>query len=209
MPSPTEPTWPTNGTGRRNLFIDAEPALHGTGSPSRPTTMSGTRRRGRGLVVALEESIGAPAGGPTCLDRAPRGIPSPLARVREQTARADRATRRLLTRRLAPPYRPLIAIVATAAQLLTVSWLGLSLRAAATERDLARSEQRTTARALKVARDQVRVLTAQRDSSVAAARAARREQARASAAHTRRTRADKAGHQTAARRANRRTRSDP
>jgi hypothetical protein len=51
MPAHPQSTWSSNGAGRGNLFVDADPDLEGIDPVTMPTTMSVTARRGRGLVV--------------------------------------------------------------------------------------------------------------------------------------------------------------
>jgi hypothetical protein len=110
--------------------------------------------------------------------------------ARQHALGADRNARRLLAQLAARPYGALIALIAVAVLLLAISWLGLSLRAVAGERDLAQRQQRAAAVALDHARGRIHALATQRDRAAAAAQTARRQQAGTAAALARwRTRA--------------------
>ena len=70
MPAHPESTWSSNGAGRGNLFVDADPDLDGIDSATTPTTTSVTARRSRGLVVPIEEAAASPAHRPLARDAA-------------------------------------------------------------------------------------------------------------------------------------------
>jgi hypothetical protein len=135
-----------NGGSRANLFVevDEQPAPE--------------RRRGRGLVVPLEE----PARGAARFTRPDRGLRRLVARARRHAA--------------------LLVVTTTAVGLLLATgWLGLSLRSTADARDQARQQRHATGVALDRSRDRVRGLIGERDRALAAARTAesRRDAARA------------------------------
>ena len=91
MPAHPESTWSSNGAGRGNLFVDADPDVPEIGSSS--TTGSLTTRRGRGLMAAIEDSTVSPE----------RTEPPPDSAVRSRTART-------LPERLSTSARTRIAV---------------------------------------------------------------------------------------------------
>ena len=214
MPAHPESTSSSNGAGRGNLFVDADPDLDGIDSATTPTTTSVTARRGRGLVVPIEQATASPAHRPRARDaarftRARPGTVSAVQRLRDYALASDRAAKWVLTRLVAKCYRALIAVAATVALILAVAWLGVSLHTTTVEGAHARREQQATAARLRAARAQIRVVTTQRTRAIGAARAARRERAAAAQGARRwRTRAAEARRRLAhARKVNRRHRA--
>lgn len=214
MPARPQSTWSSNGAGRGNLFVDADPDLDRIDPVTTPTTMSVTARRGRGLVVPIEQATAPPAHRPRARDaahftRARPGTVSAVQRLREYALASDRAAKWVLTRLITKCYRALIAVAATMALILAVAWLGVSLHTTTVEGAHARREQQATATGLRAARAQIRVATTQRTRAIRAARAARREQAAAAQGARRwRTRAAEARRRLAhARKVNRRHRA--
>jgi hypothetical protein len=214
MPAHPESTWSSNGAGRGNLFVDADPDVAGIDSATTPTTTSGTARRSRGLVVRIEHAAASPAHRPGARDAArfTRGRPGTVRaaqRLRDYALASDRAAKWVLERLIAKCYRALIAVAATVALILAVAWLGVSLHSTTVEGAHARREQQATVARLRAARAQIRVVTTQRTRAIGAARAARREQAAAAEGARRwRTRAAGARRRLAhARKVNRRHRS--
>jgi hypothetical protein len=214
MPAHPESTWSSNGAGRGNVFVDADPDLDGIDSVTTPTTTSIEARRGRGLVVPIEEPAASPAHRPLARDaarftRARPGTVSAAQRLRDYALAGDRAAKWVFAPLMAKCYRALIAVAATVALILAVGWLGVSLHSTTVEAAHARREQQPTATRLRAARAQIRVVIAQRTRAIGAARAARREQA-AAAAGARRWRAQAAEARRGlahARKVNRRHRS--
>ena len=180
-------TSPESSNGARsNLFLEPdEPEL----DASSPRTSSA--RRGRGLVVALDDSDSSDAGGASSgpnvarFTRAPSGLGGLPAAAQQRATRADRDAQRLLERIGRQRYGALIAVVVVAALLLAVSWLGLSLRAASADRVGGRDQQATATRALTDARIQARAVNGERDRARRAAAIARGKQARAETSATR------------------------
>jgi hypothetical protein len=192
MPAHPESTWSSNGAARGNLFVDADPALDRIDPVTTPTTTSVTARRGRGLVVPLEETAASPAHRPGARDaarftRARPGTISAVQRLRDYALASDRTAKWVLERLMAKCYRALIAVAATMALILAVAWLGVSLHTATVEGSHARREQQATATRLRAARAQIRVTTTQRTRAIRAAR--RQRAAEAQGARRWRTRA--------------------
>jgi hypothetical protein len=105
-----------------------------------------------------------------------------FAPARRRVRRFDRGAQRLLGRMAARPYGALSALIAVAVLLVTVSWLGFSLRTTAAARDHARQQQRAAAVAFEQAHRRLNTLTAQPVRGAGATGAARRQQAAAAAA---------------------------
>jgi hypothetical protein len=218
MPSYPQASSSPNGVSRGNLFVEPDPD-----DPPPPTPvpasaagagprLSAPRRRGRGLVVPVVDAptrrgMTAGVSDAARFTRTRTGMGALSGTARQHALGADRNARRLLGQLAAHPYGALIALIAVAVLLLAISWLGLSLRAAAGERDHAQRQQRAAAVALEDARGRIHTLATQRDRSAAAARTAGRQQVGAAAAlATWRTRAGTAQRQLARARHNSRRR---
>src|SRR5215207_6523526 len=209
MPSYPQASSLPNGVSRGNLFVEpgADDNMPPTPAPASAAGagagLSAPRRRGRGLVVPVVDAPtrrGATRGvsGAARFTRTRTGVGALSGAARQRALGADCNARRLLGQLAALPYGALIALIAVAALLLAISWLGVSLRAAAAARDHAQQQQRAAAVALEHARGRIHTLTTQRDRAAAATRTARRQHAAAAAAlATWRTRAGTAQRQLA------------
>jgi hypothetical protein len=201
MPSDHHGSSSGSGVSRSNIFVGVDPDELRPAPPAvqAPEAVvarrfGAARQRGPGLVVPVVDE---------CFDQAAtRGVSNVARKIRSSTSvgampraardqvrRADRNAQRLLGRLAARPHGALSALIAVAALLLAVSWLGFSLRATAAARDHAQQQQRAAAVAFEQAHRRLDTLTAQPVRGAGAAGAARRQQAAAAAAARWRARA--------------------
>ena len=194
MPSHHPESSSRNGVSRSNLFVESDPqddprpapAAAGASDAVGARGLTAARERRRGLVVPVLDghlSQGA-AGGVSDVARFMRSgtsVGGLLFRARRHVRRAEGNAQRLLGRMAARPHGALSALIAVAALVLAVIWLGFSLRATAVARDHAQ-QQRAAAVAFEQAHRRLDTLTAQPVRGAGATGAARRQQAAAAAA---------------------------
>jgi hypothetical protein len=188
MPSHQHESSACYGVSRSNLFVEPDPENDPSRGPvAAAEGPSMAPQRGRRLVVPVVD--GPLAQRVTCavsdVAHPMRDITSLaglLVHARRHIRRVDRNAQRLLGRMAARPYGALSALIAVAALLLTVSWLGISLRTTAAARDHARQQERAVAVAFEQAHRRLDTLTAQPVRGAGPAGAARQQQAAAAAA---------------------------
>jgi hypothetical protein len=184
-----------NGVSRSNLFVESDPQDDPRPAPAAARAsdavgargLSAARERRRGLVVPVLDgnlSQGAARGvaDVACFMRSSTSVGGLVFRVRRHVRRAAGNAQRLLGRVAARPHGALSALIAVAALVLAVNWLGCSLRAAAVARDHAEQQQRAASVAFEQAHRRLDTLTAQPVRGAGPAGAARRQQAAAAAA---------------------------
>jgi hypothetical protein len=174
---------PPNGGSRANLFIDDDHEEQPVRAGAAPA-----RRRGRGLVVPLEEPAPASDSRAARFTRPDRGLGGLVTRARNSTRSVDRNDQDGPARVATQRYGRLIAVTVVVGVLLAISWLGLALRTTADARDEARQQRHTTSVALDRSRDRVRILIAERDRARAAAGTAQSQRNARTAAATARAR---------------------
>jgi hypothetical protein len=146
--SPAQPRATAKGSRSGNLFLDADAPTEAS-----PTVHRGGRR-GRGLVVTVDDSVPGPREPAAArFTRASSGWDVWPALAGQRMARnAQRLLQRFVTQR----YGALVAFIAAAALPLAVSLLALSLSAAASDRDRLRDQRDMAMHALDHARADAR-----------------------------------------------------
>ena len=185
MPEPPIPTPTRDRPVSRNLFVEADPDLDALAQSraDEPARSAGRRRRGRGLVVLVEQYRSPHSARAHDAERftrlngnaaSSRGVACHA--IRQADAAAGRLLRDLATR----PYRALVTIVALTLLLFAFSWLVLDVRdisaaRGATSRRLARNavtlrHQQARIRALTTELREVAQTARQSQTSAAPAR---------------------------------------
>jgi hypothetical protein len=188
MPSHQRESSACYGVSRSNLFVEPDAENDpGRGPVAAAEGPSMAPQRGRGLVVPVADG---PL--PQRVTRAVSDVARPmravtsvdvlLVRARRHVRRVDGKAQWLLGRLAARPYGALSALIAVAALLLAILWLGISLCTTAAARDHARQQERVAAVAFEQAHRRLDALTAQPVRGAGPAGAARRQQAAAAAA---------------------------
>ena len=163
----TEPPIPTPTRDRpvsRNLFVEADPDLDTRAQPTAEESLrsAGGRRRGRGLVVLVEQYRAPHRGRAPDAERFTR-LNGNVARWRAAACRAirhaDAAAGRLLRGLAARPYRGLLTIVALTLLLFAFSWLVLDVRDISTARRAANRRLARNAVTLRHQRARIGALT--------------------------------------------------
>jgi len=154
-PANTRPI--TNNAG--NLFLEADPG-HSPPRPgaARPPAAGAARRRGRGLVVAIDPPDRAPTPpGGAAFTRPSSRVETTLAAARKRLRQADASAARILRRPAGRPYAALVALARAGTLLLALSWLGLTLHATTVADH--RALRRQAALATTLGTDQARIAT--------------------------------------------------
>lgn len=153
-----ESRWSANGSS--NLFLDGDPEAVVARAPIARAADSPTRTR---RIVPVAASSPGHAAAPSRPNPASFTRPRALtgAAARGYLERADANSRRIATQLAARRYAALAAMVLVAAMLLGLSWLGLSLRDAATSTDNAIRRANTEAALVKHDRARIAALAGQ------------------------------------------------
>ena len=139
MPDPPIPTPTRDRPVSRNLFVEADPDLDllAQSTADESARSDRGRRRGRGLVVLVEQYRAPHGAGAHDAERFTR-LNGNVARWRAAACRAirhaDAAAGRLLRDLPTRPYRALLTIVALTLLLFALSWLVLDVRDISTAR---------------------------------------------------------------------------
>jgi hypothetical protein len=154
-----ESRWSANGSSS-NLFLEGDPEAVVARAPVTRAADGPTRTR---RIVPVAASSPGHAAAPSRPNPASFTRPRALtgAAARGYLDRADANSRRIATQLAARRYAALAAVVLVAAMLLGLSWLGLSLRDAATTRDNAIRRANTDAALVKHDRARIAALAGQ------------------------------------------------
>ena len=164
MPEPPIPTSTRDRPVSRNLFVEADPDLD-TLAPStadESPRSDGGRRRGRGLVVLVEQYRSPHNARASDAERFTRlnGNPARWRAIACHSIRqADAAAGRLLRDLATRPYCALVTIVALTLLLSAFSWLVLDVRDISTARQAANRRLARNAIALRHQQARIGVLT--------------------------------------------------
>jgi hypothetical protein len=164
MPDPPIPSPTRDQSVSRNLFVEADPDLDTLAQSTTDEQARSGHRRGRGLVVLVEQNRAPHGAGAHDAERFTR-LNGSVARWRAAACRAirhaDAAAGRLLRDLATRPFRALLTIVALTLLLFAFSWLVLDVRDVSTARRAANRRLARNAVTLRHQQARIGALTAE------------------------------------------------